>query len=114
MTGIASALYRGRVMHQRLKPRRHRLAYRVFTMLLDLEELPRLGRSLRLFSHNRWNLFSFHDRDHGDGTGALRAYVESQLAAAGIDLGGGPIRLLAMPRLLGYAFNPLSVYFCHD
>ena len=110
----ASGLYDGRVMHERLRPRRHRLSYRIFQMLLDLDELPALGRSLRLFAHNGPGLLSFHDRDHGDGSGRpLRAWVEGELAVAGIDLNGGPIRLLCMPRVLGWAFNPLSLYFCH-
>jgi len=109
----ASALYVGRVMHQRLRPKRHRLAYRVFTLLLDLDELPSLARRLRLFSLNRFNLFSLHERDHGAGDGGLRAHVEHQLRAAGLPT-GGTIRLLTMPRILGYAFNPISVYFCAD
>jgi DUF1365 family protein len=109
-----SALYFGKVLHNRLKPRRHRLAYRVFSLLLDLDEVETLATRLRWLSHNRFNLFAFHDRDHGDGTGgALRAYVDSQLQRAGIDLAGGAVRLLCFPRILGYVFNPLSVYFCH-
>ncbi len=106
-----SALYAGSVMHQRLRPVRHRLRYRVFSLLLDLDELPELAQRLRWFSLNRFNLFSLHERDHGDGCG-LRAYVDRQLLAAGMPAGGA-IRLLTMPRILGYAFNPLSVYFCH-
>ena len=110
----ASALYEGVVAHQRLRPRPHRLTYRIFQMLLDLDELPRLGAGFLLFSHNRPGLLSFHDKDHGDGTGGpLRAYVEGRLAQAGVELQGGPIRLLCMPRVLGQAFNPLSLYFCH-
>jgi DUF1365 family protein len=109
----ASALYFGTVTHRRLRPKRHHLSYRVFSMLIDINELPTLSRTLRLFSHNRFNLFGFYDRDHGVGAGNLRAHVEAQLAEAGIDLDGGPIRLLCNPRMLGYAFNPLSVYFCH-
>lgn len=112
MTG-ASALYLGQVTHRRLRPKSHRLAYRVFSMLLDLDELPDLDRSLRLFAHNRWGLFSFLDRDHGVGRGDLRQHVEAQLTEAGIDIEGGPIRLLCYPRLLGYVFNPITVYFCH-
>jgi len=109
----ASALYVGRVMHQRLRPRRHRLAYRIFALLVDLDELPALARRLRLFSLNRFNLFSLHERDYGAGDGGLRAHVERQLRAAGMPT-GGTIRLLTMPRILGYAFNPISVYFCAD
>jgi len=111
---LSSCLYEGRVVHQRLRPRRHRLGYRVFNLLLDIDELPWLASRLRLFAYNRPGVVSFHDRDHGDGSGGpLRPWVEEQLRRAGIDLNGGPIRLLCYPRIVGYVFNPLSVYFCH-
>jgi DUF1365 family protein len=111
---VASCLYFGRVTHKRLRPFGHRLAYRVFSLYLDLEELPALSRRLRLFSHNRWNLFSFFDRDHGARDGAaLRPWLEDRLAEAGIDLQGGAVRLLCFPRLLGYVFNPLTIWFCY-
>lgn len=110
----ASALYRGEVMHHRLRPKAHRFTYRVFWLLLDLDEVDRLNRRLRLFSRNRFNLLSFHDRDHGDGSGtALLAQIEALLARAGIDIRDGPVRLLTMPRILGYVFNPISLYYCH-
>jgi DUF1365 family protein len=111
------ALYAGSVVHQRLRPARHRLRYRVFSLLVDLDELPALARRLRLFSLDRFNLFSLHQRDYGDlasrpaGDG-LRGHVDRQLRAAGLPA-GGRVLLLTMPRILGYAFNPLSVYFCH-
>jgi DUF1365 family protein len=110
----ASALYVGAVAHRRLRPRRHALRYRTFALLIDLDELAELAARLRLFSHNRFNLFSFHDRDHGSGGSSLRAEIEAHARRAGIDLDGGAIRILAMPRILGYVFNPLSLYFCHD
>lgn len=110
---IASALYEGNVAHKRFKPTAHRLDYRVFSMLLDLGELATLDKSLRLFSLNRFNLFCFFERDHGDGQGNLRDWVGRQLERADIDLRGGTIRLLCYPRILGYVFNPLSVYYCH-
>jgi uncharacterized protein len=114
MTGVSSFLYEGRVVHQRVRPRRHRLGYRVFTLLLDLDELPALQARLRLFAYNRMGIVGFADRDHGDATGKpLRTWVEEQLRRAGIDLAGGAIRLLCYPRILGYVFNPLSVYYCH-
>lgn len=114
MTQETSALYAGSVMHLRLKPRRHRLAYRLFSLLLDLDELDTLSRRLRLFSRNRFNIFSFHDRDYGaSGEEPLRSQVERHMRSAGLEPDGGPIRLLTMPRILGYAFNPLSVYFCY-
>jgi DUF1365 family protein len=112
MTG--TRLFFGEVMHRRHRPKAHRLRYRLFWMLIDLDELPALGRHGRLFSHNRFNLLSFHDRDHGDGAGGgLRPQLERTLAARNIRLGNGKIFLFCMPRVLGYAFNPLSVYFCH-
>jgi len=111
---IQSSLYVGSVMHRRLRPRIHHFRYRAFWLLVDLDELPLLSRALRLFSYNRANIFSLHDADHGDGTAApLRAQAERRLHEAGLDINGGPIRLLCMPRTLGYCFNPISVYFCH-
>lgn len=110
-----SAAYTGTVVHVRHRPAAHRLRYRVFYLLLELDELPALDRRSRLFAYNRRGLFSFHDKDHGprDGT-PVRDWVNAQLQAAGLSNGGGRIAILCMPRILGYAFNPLSVYFCHD
>jgi hypothetical protein len=110
---LQSCLYVGSVFHRRLIPKPHRFRYRLFWLLIDLEELDDLDRRLKVFSHNRFNLFSLFDRDHGDGgASSLRAQAQRLLAAHGIDTGGGPIRLLCMPRMLGYGFNPISVYFC--
>ncbi len=109
-----SALYAGTVVHQRLRPIRHKLRYGIVQMLLDLDELPSLASRLRLFAHDRFGIFAFHERDHGDGVaGGLRAWVEKSLLAAGIAAPCGAIRLLCMPRILGHAFNPISVFFCH-
>lgn len=111
----AGALYRGHVLHRRLRPRVHTLRYRVLHVLVDIDRLDQLAGSVRLFAHNRFSLFAFHDRDYGarDST-PLRAHVESLLEGAGIVPDGGTIHLLTMPRLLGYAFNPLSTWFCHS
>ena len=110
---LASALYFGSVFHRRLEAVPHRFRYRAFWLFVDLDELHSLSRRLRLFSHNRFNLFSLHDRDHGDGSPrGLREQVVALLAGIGLGEGMGPIRLLCMPRTLGYEFNPLSVYFC--
>jgi len=109
-----SALYAGTVVHQRLRPVRHKLRYGIVQMLLDLDELPSLASRLRLFAHDRFGVFAFYERDHGDGAaGGLRAWVEKSLLAAGIAAPCGAIRLLCMPRILGHAFNPISVFFCH-
>jgi len=112
---LRSTLYAGTVTHRRVRPRPHRLRYRVFWMLLDLDEIDRLPASLRLFSHNRFNALSFFDADHGDGSGRpLRDQVEGHLRAAGLATDGGAIGLFCMPRIFGYGFNPLSVYFCYQ
>jgi uncharacterized protein len=111
----ASGLYLGRVMHHRLRPRRHRFVYRVFSLLLDLDRLGELDRGLRLLAVDRPNLLSFWQRDHGARDGSpLRPWVEAQLRAHGLEEAGARVLLLCFPRLLGYAFNPLSLYYCHD
>jgi len=80
-----SALYIGSVIHRRLRPRAHRLRYRMFWMLLDLDEIDHLSSTLRLFSHNRLNAVSFHDVDHGDGSSMpLRDQINHHLRASGI------------------------------
>ncbi|HEY5795907.1 MAG TPA: DUF1365 family protein [Bosea sp. (in: a-proteobacteria)] len=109
-----SALYVGRVRHHRFRPKPHALAYRVFWMLLDLDEIDALAERSRLFSRNRFNLYAFCDADYGDRSGrSLKLQVAEALATAGIDWDEGSVRLLTMPRILGYAFNPISTYFCY-
>ena len=111
---IEPGLYVGSVMHRRLRPRLHRFEYKVFWLLLDLDRLEETARALKLLSIDRFNLFSFYARDHADGRdGPLRSRVASLAAKAGFAT-GGPLTLFTMPRVLGYVFNPLSVYFCHD
>ena len=109
-----TALYIGKVMHARQRPRKHALTYRVFSLLLDLDELPRHSATMRLFGYNRSALFSFWDKDHGDGReGGLGDWVKRQLLKAGIEGDDLRIRILCYPRILGYVFNPLTVYFCY-
>ncbi len=110
----AAALYFGEVMHARLKPTGHRFSYRVMSLLIDLDRLDEADRQCRLFGVNRAALYSFHEVDHGRRDGSsLRAHAQACAADRGIDLTGGRVLLLCYPRLLGFAFNPLSVYFCH-
>jgi DUF1365 family protein len=113
-SSAAAALYVGEVMHARLKPMGHRFSYRVMSLLIDLDRLADADRLSPLFGVNRAALYSFHEVDHGKRDGsALRAYVQRCAAERGIDLTGGRVLLLCYPRLLGYTFNPLSVYFCY-
>ena len=111
---MKSAIYAGEVFHRRFRPRGHKLRYRMFQCLFDLDEIDRIDGACRLFSRNRWNLFSFHDRDYADRSGQpLRPQMEALMRQAGQEPDGGAIRLLTMPRMLGHVFNPLSVWFCH-
>lgn len=109
---MRSGLYVGSVIHQRLRPRRHRLAYRVFSLLVDLDELPLLAGRFPLLGINRPGFFAFHEADHGDGRTPLRQWAGRLLADAGLAHAGGRIEVLCYPRILGHVFNPLSVYFC--
>lgn len=109
------ALYAGKVSHTRSRPRKHRFTYRVFWSLVDVDQLGDLSKQSRLFSHNRWNLFSFHDRDHGPRDGSpLRHWIDQVASDAGIDLTGGRVRILSFPRILGYVFDPLSIWYCEN
>ena len=110
----AASLYTGKVMHARLKPVHHRFSYRVFSLLVDIDRLEEAGRQSRFFSVNRFNLASFHEKDHGPSDGTpLRPHIEKLLRNAGIQDKPDRICLLAYPRILGYVFNPLSVYFVY-
>ena len=107
-------MYMGSVMHRRFDQVPYSFRYRLFGLLLDIDRLTRTTGSLRLLSHNRFNLFSIHDRDHGakDGS-ALRPWIDRILGEAGITLNGGHVLLYCMPRVLGWGFNPLSVWYCY-
>lgn len=116
MTGIGDApalLYRMRVMHARHQPFVHRFEYRIWTLLLDIDRVAEVADCSRLFRADRAGLVSFRTRDHGARDGSpLRPWVERHLAAHGLGDCASRIRLLAMPRVAGYVFNPLSIYFC--
>ena len=111
---VLGAIYVGDVVHKRARPKRHSLRYRVFSMLVDLDKLDSLDENLRLFSLNRFNLVSLVTRDFGprDGT-SIADFIRQRAAAAGVPE-IARIRMLAYPRLLGFAFNPITVYYCED
>lgn len=107
-----AALVHTWVMHQRFFPQAYRFRYPVISALFDIDRLAETSRGSRLFSLNRFNLFSLHTRDHGPRDGRpWRPWLEARLAEHAIDLAGGPIHLLTMPRVLGHAFNPLSIWY---
>lgn len=113
-SALQSCLYRGWVMHHRWRPRTHRFQYQVCSWLVDLDELTELDRLSPWLAVNRWAPFSFHEADHGDGSvHPLRVQVERLLAEAGLAK-PARIKLLCYPRIWGYVFNPISIYFCED
>jgi uncharacterized protein len=109
-----AGLFRGRTVHVRFGAVEHKLAYEIFQLLVDVDAPAASFAGLKWLKYNKFAPFSFYDRDHGDRSGAsLRPWVEARLAEAGVELHGGPIRLLTFPRVLGFVFNPLSVFFAY-
>jgi len=111
----SSCIYNGQVVHKRFKPKEHFFKYKVFSLLLDLSELHLLERELKIFSYNKFNILSFYDIDHGprDGT-FLIDWVKENLNNNNINSEEIKIKLLCYPRIWGYVFNPLSIFFVYD
>jgi uncharacterized protein len=108
----APGLFSGRTVHERFGKVRHRLVYDIYQLLIDVDDVANSVKGLKWLTYNRFGALSFFDRDHGDRSGApLRSWVEARLTDAGVKLDGGPIRLLTFPRVLGFVFNPISVFF---
>ena len=107
-SGTEPVLYTTTIEHERRTPVRHRFRYRHTMWLVDLDDVPTVPGWLR-------PLLRFESRDHfGDPSASLRANVDAYLAGHGVDLGGGQVLMLANPRALGYVFNPLTIFWCHD
>jgi uncharacterized protein len=107
-------LFRGRTVHARFGAVTHTLAYDIYQLLIDVDDVAGSVAGLSWLSYNQFAPLAFYDRDHGDRTGTpLRPWVEMRLRQAGVELEGGPIRLLTFPRVLGFVFNPLSVFFAY-
>lgn len=109
---MKSAVYHGQIYHRRFGARQHTLRYRVYYLLLDLDELPALDEISRLFGINRKAWISFLESDHGDGTGTYRDWCNAVLRQAGIADAGTAFQVLTTPRVLGYTFNPISMVYC--
>ena len=111
---MRSALYEGQVVHDRRTGLRNLFRYRVYMWHVDLDELDVLDRRLWAFGNDRRALTTIRSRDHlGDPCRTIRENVDRYLAAHGIDLDGGRVSLLTNARVLGYVFNPLSIFYCH-
>ena len=110
-----SSIYTGNVIHKRFKPKIHSFTYKVFSLLIDLSELELLDKKLKLFSYNKFNIISFYNKDHGPrDSSSLKNWVEDNLKKNNIDTNGIQIKLLCYPRIFGYVFNPLSVFYIYD
>ena len=112
---INSAIYKGTVIHKRFKPKVHAFKYQVFSLFLDLSELETLDKKISFFSYNKFNLISFFEKDHGERDGSsLKDWVIRHLENYEINTNNIKIKLLCYPRIFGYVFNPLSVFYIYD
>ena len=112
---MISCIYNGTVIHKRFKPKIHFFKYKVFSLLIDLSELDNLDKRISFFSYNKFNLISFFDKDHGDRDGSsVINWVKKNLKENDVNCENIRIKLLCYPRILGYVFNPLSIFYVYD
>ena len=112
---MKSQLLTGTTWHARLHPRRHAFVYRMLWLCLDVDELPTLDRDIIGFGYNRRSLVSIADRDYaGPGDRPIRAKLVDLLASQGITSRIARIDLITLPKIVGYAFNPVSFFRCYD
>ncbi|MDA9604246.1 DUF1365 domain-containing protein [Candidatus Pelagibacter sp.] len=110
-----SSIYVGNVIHKRFKPKIHFFKYKVFSLLIDLSELEIMNKYLKFFSYNKFNIISFYDKDHGPRDGSsLKNWVIKNLKIDDTKKDEIQIKLLCYPRIFGYVFNPLSVFYVYD
>jgi len=110
-----SCIYNGEVNHTRFKPVKHFLNYKTFSLFIDLDEIEQLDKSISIFSHNKFNIFSFYNKDHGDRDGnCLKKWVISNLQKYKIEGNISKIKILCYPRIFGYVFNPLSIFYGYE
>jgi len=110
-----SCIYIGSVIHKRFKPKKHFFRYNVFSLFLDLDEINELDQKILFFSYNRFNILSFFDKDHGyrDGS-SIKNWLIHVLQKKNISTINIKIKILCYPRIFGYVFNPLSIFFIYD
>ena len=110
-----SCIYNGKVIHKRFKPKKHFFSYKVFSLLLDLDEINNIDNEISIFSYNKFNLISFYDKDHGARSNtSLKEWVIKNLKYLNINDQNIKIKILCYPRILGYVFNPLSIFFVYN
>ena len=110
-----SCIYIGSVIHKRFKPKKHFFKYNVFSLFLDLDEINELDQKILFFSYNKFNILSFFDKDHGyrDGS-SIKDWLINVLQKKNISTINIKIKILCYPRIFGYVFNPLSIFFIYD
>ena len=110
-----SCIYIGSVIHKRFKPKKHFFKYSVFSLFLDLDEINELDQKIPFFSYNKFNILSFFDKDHGyrDGS-SIKDWLIHVLQKKNISTINIKIKILCYPRIFGYVFNPLSIFFIYD
>ena len=110
-----SCIYIGSVIHKRFKPKKHFFKYNVFSLFLDLDEINELDEKISFFSYNKFNILSFFDKDHGyrDGS-SIKDWLIPILNKKNISTKNIKIKILCYPRIFGYVFNPLSIFFIYD
>ena len=112
---INSSIYNGQVIHKRFKPKVHSFKYNVFSLLIDLSELELLDKKVNFFSYNKFNWISFYDKDHGERDGSsLIDWVHKNLKKNNITTEKIKIKILCYPRIFGFVFNPLSVFYVYN
>ena len=110
-----SFIYSGNVVHKRFKPKTHYFKYKVFSLLIDLSEIELIDKKLKIFSFNKFNIISFYNSDHGRRDGSsLKKWVIDNLKKYNINTNNIQIKLLCYPRIFGYVFNPLSIFYIYD
>ena len=110
-----SCIYNGVVTHTRFKPVKHYLKYKTFSLFLDLDEIEKLDKTNPVFSFNKFNVFSFYNKDHGERDGkSLKDWALKNLKKFNIQENINKIKLLCYPRVFGYVFNPLSIFYCYE
>ena len=110
-----SKIYSGQVIHTRFKPKKHYFKYKVFSLLIDLDEIIEINKNLNFFSYNKFNLISFFDIDHGDRDGSnVKEWVKENLIKKNIKFQNVRVEILCYPRILGYVFNPLSILYVYN
>ena len=112
---METCIYKGIVTHRRFKPKRHFFSYKTFSVFFDIDELDELEKKISVFSLNKFNIFSFYNKDHGDRDGTdLKKWVLKNLKKLNFNFKVSKIKLLCFPRIFGYVFNPLSIFYCYD